>query len=280
MPSWKKRFLRIKDGEQTTSDDTQDEESSIRLLDELSPPSEEDLKALKRGARVQFYHYKENSTDGLWMEGTVLQRITKKEQATRTNFSTNWFNVGELKLLVNLGSASGEIPSKISIHLSRNKCWKLATERSDNNITQLLSSMDKEERVYHLDAKDLALIEPHVDHVEEDQHAAEEEIPDGATAMIRLQQDGVDQTIGIPTTSREFVTATTSPDGVVATTRTQQGGGDQINGMPTVNQDFITTVPPPYQELNPSLTDESTLRASNSVNIDQPQERHQVDIHS
>ena len=167
MPSWKKRFLRIKDGKQTTSDDPQDEESSIRLLDELSPPSEEDLAALKRGARIQFYHYKENSTDGLWMEGTVLQRITKKEQATPTNFSTNWFNVGEFKLLVNLGSASGEIPSKISIDLSRNKCWKLVTERSDNNITQLLSSMDKEGRVYHLDANDLAVIEPHADHVEE-----------------------------------------------------------------------------------------------------------------
>ena len=81
MPSWKKRFLRIKDGEQTTSDDPQDEESSIRLLDKLSPPSEEDLAALKRGVRIQFYHYIENSTDGFWMEGTILQRITKKEQA-------------------------------------------------------------------------------------------------------------------------------------------------------------------------------------------------------
>ena len=128
MPSWKKRFLRIKDGEQTTSDDPQDEESSIRLLDKLSPPSEEDLAALKRGVRIQFYHYIENSTDGFWMEGTILQRITKKEQALRTKFSTNWFNVGDLKPLVNLGSASGEIPSRISINLSRHNCWQLATE--------------------------------------------------------------------------------------------------------------------------------------------------------
>ena len=75
MPSWKKRILRIKDGKQTTNDDPQDEETSIRILDELSPPSEDDLKALKKGARVQFYHYIDNSTDGLWMEGTILQRI-------------------------------------------------------------------------------------------------------------------------------------------------------------------------------------------------------------
>ena len=149
MPSWKKRFLRIKDGKQTTNDDPQDEENSIRILDELSPPSEDDLKALKRGARVQFYHYKDNSTDGLWMEGTILQRITKKEQATRTNYSQNWFNVGELKLLVNLGSASDKIPSKISINLSKNKCWKLVNDKPDNNIAQLLSPMDREGGVFH-----------------------------------------------------------------------------------------------------------------------------------
>ena len=218
MPSWKKRFLRIKDGEQTTSDDPQDEESSIRLLDKLSPPTEEDLAALKRGVRIQFYHYIENSTDGFWMEGTILQRVTKKEQAIRTKFSTNWFNVGDLKPLVYLGSASGKIPSSISINLSRYHCWQLATERSDNNITQLLSSKDKEEKIYHLDAKDLALIQDPVV-LEEDQHAAEEETPDGAVAMTRLQQGGVDQT----------------------------------NGMPIMNQNFVTSIPPPYQELNQPL---------------------------
>ena len=115
MPSWKKRILRIKDGKQTANDDPQDEESSIRILDELSPPSEDDLKALKRGARVQFYHYVDNSTDGLWMEGTILQHITKKEQAARNKYSINWFNIGELKLLINLGATADSILSLIHI---------------------------------------------------------------------------------------------------------------------------------------------------------------------
>ena len=127
MPSWKKRFLRVKSGEQTTSDDPQEEESSIRLLDQLSPPTDEDLAALKPGVRIQFYHYEEGSTDGFWMEGTIAQRITKKDQAKRTNFATNWFNIENLKPLVNLGSASGTIPPKISINLSRHHCWQLVT---------------------------------------------------------------------------------------------------------------------------------------------------------
>ena len=110
--------------------------------------------------------------------------------------------------------------------------------------------MDREGGVFHLDANDLAEIEAHKDDVEEDQYLTEEE----ATAMIRFHQDGVDQTYGVPTTSREVVTTNTSPDGAVAT---QQGGG-----------------PPPYHDpslplmvngnaIYPSLTEESTLRASN-----------------
>ena len=81
MPSWKKRFLKVRREEKSTSDDPQDpqkEESSIRLLDELSLPTDEDLAAFKPGLRIQFYYYKEGSTDGFWLEGTIAQRVTKK----------------------------------------------------------------------------------------------------------------------------------------------------------------------------------------------------------
>ena len=149
------------------------------------------------------------------MEGTISQRITKKDQAKRTKFLSNRFNVENRRPLVYLGSASGKIPSSISINLSRYHCWQLATGRSDNNITQLLSSNDKEEKIYHLDAADVALIQDPVV-VEEDQHAAEEETPDGAVALTRLQQGDIDQT----------------------------------NGMPILNQNFETSIPSPYQELN------------------------------
>ena len=138
IPNWRKRILRIKDGKQTANDDPHDEESSIRILDELSPPSEDDLKALKKDVRVQFYHCTSDSTDGLWMEGKILQRITKKEQAERNKYSINWFNVGELKLLANLGATADSIPAKISVNLARNKCWKIVTNKPEKNIAQLL----------------------------------------------------------------------------------------------------------------------------------------------
>ena len=271
MPSWKKRFLRVKRGEKTTSDDPQKEESSIRLLDELSLPTDEYLAALKPGIRIQFYHYEEGSTDGFWMEGTIAQRVTKKDQAKRTNFATNWFNIENLKPLVYLGSASGTIPTRISINLSRHHCWQLVTGRTDTNILQFLSSNDEEEKIYHLDAADVALIkEPIV--VEEDQHAAKEEIRDGAVAL----------------------------------TRPQQGDSDQTNGMPILNQNFETSIPPPYQGLTqplmvnrntnppqmgtshqtiyPSLSDTSTVRATNVANPNsistQPRGGYPAGMHS
>ena len=64
IPNWRKRILRIKDGKQIENDDPRDEEASIRILDELSPPSEDDIKTLRKGVRVQFYHYTGESTEG------------------------------------------------------------------------------------------------------------------------------------------------------------------------------------------------------------------------
>ena len=74
MPGWKKRFLEVRREEKSTSDDSQDpqeKESSIRLLEELSLHADEDLASLKPGLRIQFYYYKEGSTDAFWLEGRI-----------------------------------------------------------------------------------------------------------------------------------------------------------------------------------------------------------------
>ena len=112
IPNWRKRILRIKDGKQIENDDPRDEEASIRILDELSPPSEDDIKTLRKGVRVQFYHYTGETTDGLWLEGEILQRVTKKDEAKRNNFSINWFNVGELNLNRQSRNHSWQYPSQ------------------------------------------------------------------------------------------------------------------------------------------------------------------------
>ena len=120
------------------------------------------------------------------MEGTILQRITKKEQAARNKYSINWFNIGELKLLVNLGATADNIPAKISVNLAINKCWKLVTDKPGKNIAQLLSSMDREGRAFHLDADDVVPVDDHKDNVEEDQEEA--------GAVNRFHQDNTSTT--------------------------------------------------------------------------------------
>ena len=165
VPNWKKRILRIKDGKQVKNDDPCDEEASIRILDELVPPSEDDIKTLKKGVRVQFYHYTGETTDGLWLEGDILQRVTKKDEAKRSNFSNNWFNIGKLTLIANLGITADSIPAKISVNLAKNKCWKIASNKPEKNIAKLISSMGTEGRAFHLEANDVVLVENHKDDV-------------------------------------------------------------------------------------------------------------------
>ena len=118
---------------------------------------------------MQFYHYTGETTDGLWLEGEILQCVTKKDEAKRNNFSINWFNVGKLKLIANLGTTADSIPAKISVNLARNKCWKIASNKPEKNIAKLISSMGTEGRAFHLEANDIVRVEDHRDDVEEDQ---------------------------------------------------------------------------------------------------------------
>ena len=125
----------------------------------------------------------------------------------------NWFNLDQLKPIVNLGSASSTVPSKISINLSCHQCWELVTERNDTNILQHFSTTDDEEKIFRLEAEDVALIDgPRIS--KEEQHAteqiAEQVIPDGASAL----------------------------------TRPQQGNNDQINGVSNPTQNFENSIPP------------------------------------
>ena len=134
MSGWKKRFLKVRREEKSTSDDPQEEEISIRLLEELSPPTDEDLASLKPGQKIRFYYFQEGSTDALWLEGRIAQRVTKKEHAKRTNYMTNWFNLDQLKLMFNFGSASSTFPNKFSINLAPHQCLELVTETNNINV--------------------------------------------------------------------------------------------------------------------------------------------------
>ena len=73
------------------------------------------------------------------MEGRIAQRVTKKDYAKKTKYITNWFNLDQLRPIINFGSASGTFPSKFSINLAPNQCWELV---SDSNNIDIFSITD------------------------------------------------------------------------------------------------------------------------------------------
>ena len=136
-----------------------------------------------------------------------------------------------------------------------NKCWKLATNKPGKNIAQLLSSMDREGRAFHLDADDVVPVDDHKDNVEEDQEEA--------GAVSRFHQDNTS------TTNHEVATTDTFPNRTITN---QQDGGPPPHQNPTPNPMNIGNT------IYPLLDDESTLRASNSMNVNQAQDRDRTVI--
>ena len=83
------------------------------------------------------------------MEGRISQRVTKATHAKNTNYSTNKFNIDQLRPLVSFGNGSGSYPNEISINLAPNKCGTLVT---DSDTEDVFSITNDEEMVVQLDA--------------------------------------------------------------------------------------------------------------------------------
>ena len=168
--NWRKRILRIRNGKQEVVDDPSDEEASTRVMEELVPPTEEDIQKLKKGTIVEFYHCTGDTVDGLWLKGEILQRVTKKEEARRSEFNKNWYNIGNLSVIENLGATASSIPNKVmSINLTKNTCWRISSNKSDKTFSKLISSMNTEGTAFYLEANDVVHVEKEKEPQEEDQ---------------------------------------------------------------------------------------------------------------
>ena len=160
MPGWKKRFLKVRREEKSTIDDPQEEEGSfndaIRLLEQLRPPTEDDLASLKPGQKIRFYYFQEGSTDTFWLVGRIAQRVTKIDHAKKTKYMTNWLNLDQLRPIFNFGCSSSTFPSMFSINLTPHQCWELVSETNNINV---FSITDDGEKIFQLEAGDVAQIE-------------------------------------------------------------------------------------------------------------------------
>ena len=99
MPQWTKRILRgRRGGKGTSSDVTEGSDDKVpKFLDqtEISDPKE-----AKAGETVRFmYDAQENNGLFYWLEGKILEKVTKASRSKRLKYSENYFNIGELRVI-------------------------------------------------------------------------------------------------------------------------------------------------------------------------------------
>ena len=193
MPGWAKRFLKVRKEEKSTTDDSQEGsfDNAMKLLEQLKQPTEADLASLKKGQKIRFYYFVDGSSDAYWMEGRIAQRVTKSSRTKSTNYSTNRYNIDQLRPIITFGSGSGTYPSEISINLAPNQCWEFA---SDSDAEDIFSITDDGEKVFQLDAGEVAETGNILPTEEEQQiegQTAGQAMTDRASAITKQQQDGV-----------------------------------------------------------------------------------------
>jgi len=155
MPGWTKRFLKVRKEEKSTTDDPQEVSfnNAMRLLEQLKQPTEADL------AKICFYYFKEGSSDAFWLEGKIAKRVTKSSHAKKSKYMVNWYNLDQLRPIINFGS--GTYPS---------------------------------EKVFQLNAKEVTET-GNIKPSEEEQHVqgqtAGQAMTDGASAIARPQHDEI-----------------------------------------------------------------------------------------
>ena len=188
MSGWANRILRVRKEEKTTTVDPQEGsyDDVTRLHGQLKKP---DLATLKKGQKIQFYYIVDGSSDAYWMKGRIAQRVTKSSRAKSTNYSTNRYNIDQLRPIITFGSGSGTYPSEISINLAPNQCWEFA---SDSDAEDIFSITDDGEKVFQLDAGEVVETGNILPTEEEQQIEGQTEgqaTTDGASATTRWSNE-------------------------------------------------------------------------------------------
>ena len=136
MPHWAKRILRSKkSGDATNSDVTEGSDDKVpKFLDQIEISDPEKTKA---GQRVRFvYDAKESSGLFYWLQGKILERVTKASRSKRLKYTENHFNVGELKSIFIFREQTKPLPESVWVNLTPNFGWTILTETNKGNILQ------------------------------------------------------------------------------------------------------------------------------------------------
>ena len=126
MKNWTKRILNVakgKKGESMSDPDEGSYDEVTKLIEKLNQPDPE--ATIKKGSKVKFFDVSSEIPGGCWMEGYVGQRITKLSHSKASNYKQNYYNITQIKLILNFGNTSGNYPEERCVNLSPGSCWTL-----------------------------------------------------------------------------------------------------------------------------------------------------------
>ena len=66
------------------------------------------------------YDAKESNGLLYWLEGTILQQVTKASRSKRMKYTENYFNIGELKAIFIFGEETKPLPDSVCANLAPN----------------------------------------------------------------------------------------------------------------------------------------------------------------
>ena len=69
-----------------------------------------------------------------WLEGKILQRVTKASRAKKLKYVENYFNIGELKVISIWGKETKPLPSSVCTNLAPNLGWTMLTETDKGSL--------------------------------------------------------------------------------------------------------------------------------------------------
>ena len=80
-----------------------------------------------------------------WLEGKILQRVTKASRAKRLKCAKNYFNIGDLRVISVWGKETKPLPSSVCTNLAPRFGWTILTQTNKGNLP------DGEETAIELD---------------------------------------------------------------------------------------------------------------------------------
>ena len=88
-----------------------------------------DPKEAVRGLQIRFlYEHKEGTI--YWLEGTIVQRVTKLSRAKKLKYTENFVRIGNIRVINTWGEDPKPLPVTVCINLTSDVGWTKVSARA------------------------------------------------------------------------------------------------------------------------------------------------------